>query len=81
MQQADALAKRSSGSPKARVDFLYETTLGRVPTSAERASALNFIGRFGRSLPDSLAMVERDQKSWAAYCQVLLQSNHFLYLN
>ena len=81
MQQADALAKRSSGSPKAKVDFLYEATLGRVPTNAEHMSAVKFVKRFGDSLPASLSQAKREEKSWAAYCQVLLQSNHFLYLN
>ena len=81
MQQADALAKRSSGSPKARVDFLYEATLGRKPTNVEHASALKFVKRFAESLSGSLSRAEQEEKSWAAYCQVLLQSNHFLYLN
>ena len=81
MQQADALAKRSSGSPKARVDFLYEATLGRKPTNVEHASALKFVKRFAESLSVSLSRAEQEEKSWAAYCQVLLQSNHFLYLN
>ena len=81
MQQANALAKRSNASPKAKVDFLYETTLGRVPTNMEQASALKFVKRFGDSLPDSLPKAKREDESWAAYCQVLLQSNRFLYLN
>ena len=81
MQQAEALAKRSHGGPEKRVGFLYETTLGRKPSATERASALKFVERFGQALPESLPLAKRDEQSWAAFCQVLLQSNPFLYLN
>ena len=81
MQQAEALAKRSHGGPEKRVGFLYETTLGRKPSATERASALKFVERFGQALPESLPLAKRDEQTWAAFCQVLLQSNPFLYLN
>ena len=81
MQQAEALAKRSHGGPEKRVGFLYETTLGRKPSATERASALKFVERFGQALPESLPLAKREDQSWAAFCQVLLQSNPFLYLN
>ena len=81
MQQAEALAKRSHGGPEKRVGFLYETTLGRKPSATERASALKFVERFGQALPESLPLAKREDQSWAAFCQVLLQSNQFLYLN
>ena len=81
MQQAEALAKRSHGGPEKRVGFLYETTLGRKPSATERASALKFVERFGQALPESLPLAKREDQSWAAFCQVMLQSNPFLYLN
>ena len=81
MQQAEALAKRSHGGPEKRVGFLYETTLGRKPSATEWASALKFVERFGQALPESLPLAKREDQSWAAFCQVLLQSNPFLYLN
>ena len=81
MQQAEALAKRSHGGPAQRIGFLYETTLGRKPSASEGAAAMKFIERFGQALPESLPLAKRDEQSWAAFCQVLLQSNQFLYLN
>ena len=81
MQQAEALAKRSHGGPEKRVGFLYETTLGRKPSASELAAAMKFVERFGQALPESLPLAKRDEQSWAAFCQVLLQSNPFLYLN
>ena len=81
MQQAEALAKRSHGGPEKRVGFLYETTLGRKPSASELAAAMKFVERFGQALPESLPLAKRYEQSWAAFCQVLLQSNPFLYLN
>ena len=81
MQQAEALAKRSHGGPAERIGFLYETTLGRKPSASEGPAAMKFIERFGQALPESLPLAKRDEQSWAAFCQVLLQSNQFLYLN
>ena len=81
MQQAEALAKRSHGGPEKRVGFLYETTLGRKPSASELAAAMKFVERFGQALPESLPLAKREDQSWAAFCQVLLQSNPFLYLN
>jgi len=81
MQQAEALAKRSQNSPAERISFFYETTLGRKPNAAELASGLKFVKRFGQAQPRLLPLAKRDEQSWAAFCQVLLQSNQFLYLN
>ena len=52
----------------ARVDLAYRIALARTPTDAERAQALEYLRAGGRD-------------PWAGFCQVLLASAEFRYLN
>ena len=81
MQQAEALAKRGPDEPSERVRFLYEATQSRQPSEAEQASALKFVERLSQVFPETLTLAKREAQSWEAFCQVLLQSNQFLYIN
>jgi hypothetical protein len=67
-QQAAALAKRIeiAGNNEARVRPVYQLLFGRMPTGEEMKLAQEFL---------------IDPASWTAYCQVLLGSNEFLFVD
>ncbi len=67
-QQSAALAKRAeiAGDNEARVRRVYQLLFGRLPASGEAKLAKDFL---------------IDAPSWPAYCQALLGSNEFLFVD
>jgi hypothetical protein len=65
-QLADRATKNCDDDPK-RIDWLYRTLFGRPPTEKEAG-----IGR---------EFVASSTDAWPAYCQVLLCSNEFMYVD
>ena len=67
-QQSAALAKQveSAGDNETRVRRVYQLLFGRLPTSGEMKIAKEFL---------------IDAASWTAYCQALLGSNEFLFVD
>jgi hypothetical protein len=91
-EQSARLASRlMSAHPEnaaARVQDLYASALGRLPTGAESARALAFVDRYTADLQNAQgsaaqtpdATVQNAKLSWQALCRVLLSSNEFLYV-
>ena len=55
----------------ARVDWLYQTLFGRPATEAERGVAMRLLHHGGADA----------RSAWEAYCQVLLCTNEFVYVD
>ncbi len=76
VEQSKQLATRVQGARSndpARIDLMYQLSLARAPSSAERARALRYLNE-----PTA------DQKRpdhWASFAQALLASAEFRYLN
>jgi cytochrome c553 len=70
MEQAQAFAKRfeNEADLAKRINAAYETLFGRAPTKEEMEIGHKF-------LKDS------DGKAWEQYCQILLCSNEFVYVD
>lgn len=70
LARAQALAERVERDGKVdRVKFLYQTLLGRLPSTEESASATKFLGDGG------------SKERLIDLCHVLLNSNEFLYVD
>jgi len=97
LAQAEALAERvakQSGSDSqgsngpqgssdqaARVRFAYQLCFGRSPSVAELAEAQSYLDQV-RSAPATGSTTQtRDQLAWTSFCQALLASAEFRYLN
>jgi Protein of unknown function (DUF1549)/Protein of unknown function (DUF1553)/Planctomycete cytochrome C len=82
---ADAFAARLmkfQGTSAERLDYAYQLAFGRSPTEAERTAIRNFWMRF----PDQAAKggIPRDKAQYSAlsaFCQSLIASAEFRYLN
>jgi hypothetical protein len=80
IRQAEALAERVSaleGDDTRRIDRAYRLALARPPTAEERDRALVFLRDFAAraGAPDPA------RKAWPAFCQALLASAEFRYLD
>jgi hypothetical protein len=77
VEQSRALARRllkeAGLDDRARVERAYRIALARPPSSAERERAARFLTAFTTNLQDTEA-------AWASYCQVLLVSAEFRYI-
>jgi hypothetical protein len=74
---AQRLAREAGGDPLARLDRAFTLALARGPSPAELSLSLEFINNQRdqySSAPDA------DEKAWTDFCQMLLASNSFLYV-
>ncbi len=92
---AGRLLKEAGTEPKAQVETAYQLAYGRPPDSAERDTVLTFFETQKRTVAERLAKNEKialptdlpanfDQAQAAAlvdFCQMLLNSNEFVYRN
>jgi hypothetical protein len=62
----------------AAVEAAYRTALGRKPTAAEKERALAFVPRLAESYGKGEPATAR---AFADFCQVLLCSNDFVYVD
>lgn len=75
LEQASQLARRSAEwgpSDRARLERLYVVLFGRPPNEREIEAGVELLADARRESPDT---------AWDAYCQVLLCSNEFLYVD
>ena len=87
-RQAETIAKRHlQAAPNAGaqdiISQLYESIFSRPPSADETRNGLAFIAAFSNQPPASAstaAQTDSVAAAWAAYCQVLLMSNDFVYL-
>jgi hypothetical protein len=80
---ADAFAQRVAqfqGTPQQMLEYAFQLAFGRVPQAAETAAAMNFFRSFtGKSgVKDAK---EAKRAALSAFCQSLLASAEFRYLN
>ena len=84
IEQATHFAKRvlaeEQADDAARVDFAYRLALARSPTSAERKTALTFIGEAAETLGESKSQTA-DLGAWASLCQTLFACSEFRYVD
>jgi hypothetical protein len=83
--QALAFAQRllsdSSMSDPQRIDFAHRLVLGRAATEEEQHETRAFLDAFVQTAAvGSKAEAERHQAAWQAFCQSLLCSSEFLYV-
>ena len=65
-----------------RIRAAYQRAFGRRPSSAETRKALSYIVAYSGRLPASIAdSAKRTELAWTSFCQVLLASNEFIYVN
>jgi hypothetical protein len=63
--------------PDARITRAFQCVFGRLPSDEEQAAARAFL----KEQPVKYAgQADANQKSWADFCQMLLASNAFLYV-
>jgi hypothetical protein len=78
MRQAEAFAQRVTkecpGDEGARLDAAYRLAFGRPPTESERRRAIAFLDQQSKRSSGKSA-------AWQDFCQVLLNSSEFLYVD
>ena len=80
IRQSNALAERiisASGDNTQRVDLVYQLALARAPTIAEKDRAATFLAEFGSRVKHA----DPTGDAWSAFCQALLASAEFRYLD
>lgn len=80
LEQARGLAQRvlnaTASDDSARIDLAFRIALGRVATTQERERTLQFLQEAQRTLNGAQARAS----AWTAFCQTLLASAEFRYL-
>ncbi len=84
-EQAEALANRlladASQSDAQRIEQVHQLVFGRNPTPEESSQASKFLTAYAASAAALARPVEtRMLMAWQSYCQALLCSNEFLYV-
>ena len=85
MEAAEAIGSESlvfEMNDEERVGSIYKKILLRQPTRTELDASLDFVETFS-SIIAADGVVEKDmrRKTWQAFCQALLASNEFVYLD
>lgn len=75
---AKQLLAKSDWSAERRVQLLFEKAYGRLATRSESDHALITIQRFRNALPSMTENAELP--AWSLYCQAIMASNEFLYV-
>jgi hypothetical protein len=81
---AGTLLDRKDLDTPGRVRLAYRAALGREPSAEESKRSLMFLDRFEKDLnanPDKLDPPRRGRLAWRAYCQAILASSEFLYID
>jgi len=77
---AQRVQREAGPDPAARVDRTFRLIADRLPDDTERAAALRFVaqqpGHYGGRPAE-----EADRHAWSDFCQMLLASNAFLYVD
>jgi len=78
-QELRAAAPRNDAE---RVKLAYLRAYGRPPTSTATKKALAYIAAYAARMPASVTdAAKRSEMAWSSFCQLLLASNEFIYVN
>ncbi len=81
-RMAAGLLAREDLDEIGRIRVAYERTLGRPPDRKESSRALEFVARMDAGWRDRVEEPgERRLRSWQGFCQALMASSEFAYLN
>jgi hypothetical protein len=84
MQSAADLASvllDQGGADRERLERMYAVALGREPSAAEIAANDVFLAAADRSLQNTQSDADqRRRQSWSIFCQTILASNEFVYV-
>ena len=81
-RMATGLLAREDLDEAARVRVAYERALGRLPSQEESRRVLEFVVRMDAGWRDRVDEPgERRLRSWQGFCQALMASSEFAYLN
>jgi hypothetical protein len=79
---AENLLQRTDASDADLVKTVYLTAYSRLPADSELASALEFVHGFDTLLAQMAPnATERKLKAWQGFCQAIIESAEFRYLN
>ena len=81
-RMASQLLAREDLDETGRIRVAYERALGRLPDEKESRQALEFVARMDASWGERVEEPgERRLRSWQGFCQALMASSEFVYLN
>ena len=81
-KMATGLLAREDLDETGRIRVAYERALGRLPNEEESHRALEFVARMDAGWRDRVEEPEeRRLRSWQGFCQALMASSEFAYLN
>jgi uncharacterized protein YllA (UPF0747 family) len=64
-----------------RVETLFETALGRLPSSQERDESLDYIVRYVQAVGDrGDAETTARLQAWQSLCRAIVSANEFIYV-
>jgi hypothetical protein len=73
-------AERAAATDPERIDQLHQWLFGRPASAEEQELAHSLLNEWRQSAADTKTQ-ERDQRAWREYCQVLLCSNEFVFID
>ncbi len=83
VQQAERWAKRvlaTPGTPRQRLDRMYEEALGRLPSDAEAADALAFVATEATEARETREARNGEARAWADLAHVLFNVKEFIFV-
>ncbi len=85
VEQAGSMADRlAQGAPdsRQRIEHAFLSALGRKPAAEEIEWSLTFLAEQSVNFKaDTLREPQRSHQAWVAFCQMLLNTSEFLYVN
>jgi hypothetical protein len=87
---AHRIVKEAGADTKAQIQFAWELAFSQVPTEQETAQALAFLEQQKEQLkvsPEAAKLLKADKSNTpehlalASFCQTLVSSNRFLYVD
>jgi hypothetical protein len=75
---AERLAKEAGADPSKRIDLAFRLALARGPKVEERAAAEEFLAAQKAAYAGK---ADGGESAWADFCQMVLASNGFLYVD
>ena len=76
---AESLVNNAETNRQAIIQNLFQQAFSRAPSAVEFQNALDFLNE-ATHIADAEAAAEKEQEAWRLLCQVILQSNEFIYI-